>query len=195
MTSGPFVVAEYRRSQYVRLRRNPHYAGKDSTGNGLPYASGVRLDILENTEQEIRLLQRGDLDLIDSLPPDYFELLRKRAPALVRDLGPSLNTEQMWFNQSPASPLPAWEKTWFQSRAFRVAVSQAIHRADLARIAYLGHATPAWSFISPANWLWYNAAFPLRRVMSRRRKLRWPARPSGCMERADRRRAIREFSI
>ena len=156
VTSGPFVVAEYRRSQYVRLRRNPHYAGKDSTGNGLPYASGVRLDILENTEQEIRLLQRGDLDLIDSLPPDYFELLRKRAPALVRDLGPSLNTEQMWFNQSPASPLPAWEKTWFQSRAFRVAVSQAIHRADLARIAYLGHATPAWSFISPANSLWYN---------------------------------------
>ncbi len=156
VTSGPFVVAEYRRSQYVRLRRNPHYAGKDSTGNGLPYASGVQLDILENTEQEIRLLQRGDLDLIDSLPPDYFELLRKRAPALVRDLGPSLNTEQMWFNQSPASPLPAWEKTWFQSRAFRVAVSQAIHRADLARIAYLGHATPAWSFISPANSLWYN---------------------------------------
>ena len=156
VTSGPFVVADYRRSQYVRLRRNPHYAGKDSAGNPLPYASGVRLDILENTEQEIRLLQRGDLDLIDSLPPDYFELLRKRAPALVRDLGASLNTEQMWFNESPASPLPAWEKAWFQNRAFRVAVSQAIHRADLARIAYLGHATPAWSFISPANSLWYN---------------------------------------
>lgn len=156
VTSGPFVVADYRRSQYVRLRRNPHYAGKDSAGHSLPYASGVRLDILENTEQEIRLLQRGDLDLIDSLPPDYFELLRKRAPALVRDLGASLNTEQMWFNQSPASPLPAWEKAWFQNRAFRVAVSQAIHRADLARIAYLGHATAAYSFISPANSLWYN---------------------------------------
>src|SRR5580658_7889705 len=25
ITSGPFVVAEYRRSQYVRLRRNPYY--------------------------------------------------------------------------------------------------------------------------------------------------------------------------
>ena len=69
----------------------------------------------------------------------------------MRDLGPSLNTEQMWFNQSPASPLPAWEKSWFQQRAFRVAVSQAIHRDDLARIAYQGHATPAYSFISPAN--------------------------------------------
>jgi peptide/nickel transport system substrate-binding protein len=156
VTSGPFFVADYRRSQYVRLRRNPHYEGKDSAGNPLPYATGVRLDILENMEQQIRLLERGDYDLIDSLPPDYFELLRKREPAMVRDLGPSLNTEQMWFNQGSGSPLPAWEKAWFESRGFRVAVSQAIHRSDLARIAYLGHATPAWSFISPANALWYN---------------------------------------
>ena len=156
VTSGPFYLADYRRSQYVLLRRNAHYAQRDAAGHALPYASGIRLDILENTEQQIRLLLRGEYDLIDSLPPDYFELLQKRAPAMVRDLGPSLNTEQMWFNQSPSSPLPGWERAWFQNRAFRVAVSQAIHRSDLARIAYLGHATPAYSFISPANALWYN---------------------------------------
>jgi peptide/nickel transport system substrate-binding protein len=156
VTSGPFVVADYRRSQYVLLRRNPHYALRDASGQAFPYATGIRLDILENMEQQIRLVQRGDYDLIDSLPPDYFEFLRRRAPAMVRDLGPSLNTEQMWFNQSPAAPLPAWEKAWFQNRAFRVAVSQAIHRSDLARVAYLGHATPAYSFISPANTLWYD---------------------------------------
>ncbi len=156
ITSGPFVVADYRRSQFVRLRRNPYYYERDSAGASLPYATGVRLDILNNTEQETRLFLRGEYDLIDHLPPDYFELLRKQAGSTVRDLGPSLNTEQMWFNQSPVSPLPAWEKAWFQNRAFRVAVSQAIHRDDLARIAYLGHATPAYSFISPANRLWYN---------------------------------------
>jgi peptide/nickel transport system substrate-binding protein len=83
-------------------------------------------------------------------------MLSKQAGSMARDLGPSLNTEQMWFNQSPASPLPAWEREWFQDRAFRVAVSQAIRRDDLARIAYLGHATPAYSFISPSNSLWYN---------------------------------------
>jgi peptide/nickel transport system substrate-binding protein len=158
VTSGPFFLDEYRRSQYVRLRRNPHYALRDASGQALPYASGIRLDIQENMEQQIRLLQRGEYDLIDTLPPDYFELLRKRSPGMVRDLGPSLNTEQMWFNQSPASPLPDWEKTWFENRAFRIAVSQAIHRSDLVRIAYLGHATLAYSFISPANSLWYNRA-------------------------------------
>jgi peptide/nickel transport system substrate-binding protein len=154
VTAGPFVVSDYRRSQYVRLVRNTHY--QSASGAALPYATGVRLDILENPEQELRLFGRGEYDLIDSLPPDYFELLKKRAPASVRDLGASLNTEQIWFNESSAAPIPAWEKSWFQSRAFRVAVSQAIHRADLARIAYLGHATPAYSFISPANAEWYN---------------------------------------
>ncbi|HEX4065299.1 MAG TPA: ABC transporter substrate-binding protein [Acidobacteriaceae bacterium] len=156
VTSGPFVIVDYRRSLYVRLRRNRHYAGRDTGGHALPYSAGIRLDIVESMEQQVRLLLRGEYDLIDSIPPDYFELLRKRDPAMVRDLGPSLNTEQLWFNQAPASPLPAWEKTWFESRAFRVAISQAIHRSDLARIAYLGHATPAYSFISPANVVWYN---------------------------------------
>jgi peptide/nickel transport system substrate-binding protein len=154
VTAGPFVVADYRRSQYVRLSRNPHYHGV-ATG-ARAYAAGVRLDILENPEQEIRLFERGEYDLIDDLQPDYFELLRRRDPSAARDLGPSLNTEQLWFNQSPGSPLPAWEKAWFQSRTFRVAVSQAIHRADLARIAYLGHATPAYTFVSPANSSWYD---------------------------------------
>lgn len=154
VTAGPFVVADYRRSQYVRLRRNVYYHG---AATGAPaYATGVRLDILENPEQEIRLFARGEYDLIGDLQPDYFELLRRRDPAAARDLGPSLNTEQMWFNQSPSSPLPAWEKSWFANRAFRVAVSQAIHRADLARIAYMGHATPAYTFISPANSAWYD---------------------------------------
>jgi peptide/nickel transport system substrate-binding protein len=158
VTSGPFFVADYQRSQYVRLRRNPYYALRDADGTALPRASGVRLDIVENPEQQIRLFQRGESDLIDRLPPDAYELLRQKAPATVRDLGPSLNTEQMWFNQAPASPLPAWEKSWFQNQAFRVAVSQAIHRDDLARVVYLGHATPAYSFISPANSAWYSHA-------------------------------------
>lgn len=158
VTSGPFFVAEYQRSQFVRLRKNPYYGLRDASGATLPRASGLLLEIVENPEERIRLFERGATDLIDQLPPDYYEMLRRRDPGSVRDLGPSLNTEQMWFNQAPASPLPAWEKAWFQNQAFRAAVSQAIHRDDLARVVYLGHATPAYSFISPANSAWYNHA-------------------------------------
>jgi peptide/nickel transport system substrate-binding protein len=156
ITSGPYFVSEYKRSQYLRLSRNPHYTDRSGNSGTLPYTSRVRLDFLNNQEQEVRLFLRGDYDFIDDLPPDYFDFLSHKAPASVRDLGPSLNTEQMWFNQSPASPLPEWEKAWFQNQTFRQAVSVAIDRADLARLAYEGHATAAYSFISPANTIWYN---------------------------------------
>jgi peptide/nickel transport system substrate-binding protein len=156
ITSGPFTVASYMRGQYVRLRRNPYYWRHDAAGVQLPYATGVRLDILNNREQEISLFLRGEYDLIDRLAPEYFSVVAQRAPQAVHDLGPSLNTEQLWFNQSSGAPLPEYEKTWFQSRGFRVAVSEAIHRADLARIAYDGHATPAFGLISPANRVWHN---------------------------------------
>ena len=163
VTAGAFVVSDYRRSQFVRLRRNPHYMGRDNAGAVLPYATGLRLDVQANPEQVIRLFDRGEYDLINNIPPDYFELLKQKTPTAVRDLGPSLNTEQIWFNQVPGAPLPAWEKAWFQSQAFRVAVSRAIHREDLARVAYQGHATPAYSFISPANSVWYNHALSVPR--------------------------------
>ena len=156
VTAGPFILAEYKRGQYLRLRRNPNYWKRDAKGTPLPYASGIRLDVLNNREQEISLFERGEYDLIDGLSPEYFGLLAGKAPQAVRDLGPSLNTEQLWFNQSSMAALPEFEKAWFQSQGFRVAVSEAIHRADLARIAFDGHATPAFSFISPANKLWHN---------------------------------------
>ena len=156
VTSGPFTVADYKRGQYVLLGRNANYWRHDAAGVKLPYLTGIRLDVLNNREKEISLFQRGEYDLIDGLPPDYFGLLQKKNPGAVLDLGPSLNTEEMWFNQAASAPLPDYEKVWFQNRAFRVAVSQAIHRADLARIAYDGHATPAYGFVSPANRAWHN---------------------------------------
>ena len=157
ITAGSFVVAEYKRGQYIRLDRNSYYWRHDDAGAALPYLPSLRLDILSNREQEQRRFVRGRYQLIDSLPAENYSLLARTSATSLHDLGPSLNTEQMWFNQAPSAPLPTWEKGWFQSRDFRVAVSQAIHRADLARIAYDGHATPANGFISPANTLWYNS--------------------------------------
>jgi peptide/nickel transport system substrate-binding protein len=156
VTSGPFTVSGYQRGQYIRLTRNPYYWRRDSAGLQLPYATGLRLDILNNREQEIALFLRGEYDLIDNLSPDYFAIVAQKSPQSVHDLGASLNTEQIWFNQSPAAPLPDFERAWFSNQGFRVAVSEAIHRGDLARIAFDGHATPAFGFISPANKIWHN---------------------------------------
>jgi peptide/nickel transport system substrate-binding protein len=156
VTAGPFVVALYKRGEFLVLRRNPYYWRHDQAGVQLPYLSSLHLDILSNREQDQLRFLRGQYQVMDSLPAENYNLLARANAQSVHDLGPSLNTEQMWFNQAADAPLPEWEKEWFQNRGFRLAVSQAIHRADLARIAYDGHATPANGFISPANLIWYN---------------------------------------
>ena len=153
---GPFYLADYKSGSYVLLKRNPNYWKRDSRGRHLPYFDSVRLDIQPNRDIEVMRLKRGEIDLINSLDPEYYDRLASTSSTAVRDAGPSLDSEQMWFNQVPGAPLPAYKLAWFQSRNFRRAVSQAINRDDIVRIVFHAHATPAVGPFSPANKLWFN---------------------------------------
>jgi peptide/nickel transport system substrate-binding protein len=154
---GPFVLARYAPGTELILERNPRYWKTDAAGRHLPYLDRIHLDIQQNREIELARFTRGELHLINSIDPEMFTRLGKQEPVLVRDAGPSLESEMMWFNQNPAAPLPDYEKAWFRSRNFRRAISAAINRADLCRIVYYGHAEPAAGPISPANRFWFDA--------------------------------------
>lgn len=98
ITSGSYVLAEYKRGQYVRLARNPHYWKRDASGGQLPYIASIRLDIIANPEQDQASFVHGQHLLLNNIPPEYFNLLARTEPHVVHDLGASLNTEQLWFN-------------------------------------------------------------------------------------------------
>jgi peptide/nickel transport system substrate-binding protein len=169
---GPYLVAEYKPGSEVLLSRNPNYWKVDSRGVRLPYIDRLRLEIQQNRDIELVRFRRGELDLINSLDADVFEDLARQMPHSVVDVGVSLESEMMWFNQAPSSPLPAYKQAWFKSTAFRLAVSEAINRPDICRIVYRGHARPAEGPISPANQFWFNAALkphPYDQSSSRRR--------------------------
>jgi len=153
---GPFALAEYKPGSYVLLKRNPYYWKKDAQGRKLPYLDSIRLDIQQNRDLELLRFKRGEIQLINSLDASYFENLAKEMPAAVRDIGPSLDSEQIWFNQAPSAPIPDYKKKWFRSTNFRLAVSEAINRDDLCRIVFSGHARPAVGPVSPANLFWLN---------------------------------------
>jgi peptide/nickel transport system substrate-binding protein len=153
---GPFMVADYKPGATVLLNRNPNYWKTDAQGRKLPYLDSIRLDIQPNRDVEMLRFKRGELDLINSLDSDYFDKLAATSPRLVHDAGPSLDSEQMWFNQVSKAPIPAYKRNWFRSVNFRRAVSEAINRDDLSRIVFRGHAQPALGPISPANKFWFN---------------------------------------
>ena len=151
---GPFVVADYKPGAYVLLKRNNNYWKTDATGRKLPYLDSVRLDIQQNRDLEILRFQRGEIQLINSLDSEYFDRLASQSREAVYDAGASLDSEEMWFNQAPTSPIPDYKKQWFQSTNFRRAISTAINRDDIVRLVFNGHATPALGPVSPANHFW-----------------------------------------
>lgn len=157
---GPFYVAEYSVGSYVLLRRNPNYWKRDQNGRPLPYLDSIRLDIQRNRDIELLRFRRGEIHLINTLDAEYFDRLQKEMSGAARDAGPGLDSEQMWFNQMSAAPLPEYKKNWFRMTEFRRAVSMAINRADICRIVFGGHARPAYGPVSPANRFWFNSALP-----------------------------------
>jgi peptide/nickel transport system substrate-binding protein len=154
---GPFVLQEHKSGQYVLLKQNPYYWKTGAGGEKLPYLNSIRLEIVENRETELLRFRRGELDLVDKLEPEAFERLSKDQHWGARNLGPSLDTEFLWFNQNPNAPIPAYKKKWFQSRLFRQAISAASNRDDIVRLVYRGYAHPAAGFISPANKFWFDS--------------------------------------
>lgn len=160
--AGPFVLGERRPGVSIRLPRNPHYWKRDESGRPLPYLAAVQLDIVQNRDLEYLRFGRGELHLINSVEAELYDRLRKQAPGQAKDGGPSLDFEQMWFNQARRSPLAAHKKSWFQSAEFRRAVSMAIRKQDLARVVFRGLAHPANGPVSPANrrWRWESPGAP-----------------------------------
>ena len=154
---GPFMVADYKPGATVLLKRNPNYWKKDAQGRALPYLDSIQLDVQSNRDIEMLRFKRGELDLINSLDSEYYDKLASASPALVHDAGPSLDSEQMWFNQVATAPIPDYKRKWFRSTNFRRAVSQAINREDLSRVVFNGHARPAVGPVSPANKFWFNS--------------------------------------
>jgi len=154
---GPFMVAEYKPGTSVLLTRNPNYWKMDSQGRRLPYLDSVRLDVQSNRDIELLHFRRGELDLINSLDSEYFDRLASASPNLVHDAGPSLDSEQMWFNEVANAPIPEYKRNWFRSTNFRIAIAHAINYQDLCRVVFNGHAQPAAGPVSPANKFWFNA--------------------------------------
>ena len=154
---GPFVVADYKPGATVLLKKNPNYWKTDEQGRKLPYLDSIQLDIQPNRDVEMLRFKRGEIDLINTLDSEYFDKLESTSPQVAHDAGPSLDSEQMWFNEVAKSPLPGYKKNWFRSAAFRRAISEAINRDDMAKMVFRGHAQAAIGPVSPANKFWFNA--------------------------------------
>lgn len=159
---GPFRLTSYRPGQDVTLTRNPYYWQTDDAGQRLPYLDEIVLQFVASEDAQVVRFQAGETDLIERLSPSNFRQLERASDGSryrLQDLGPGLSFAFLVFNLNPPTTPDgdlARRQSWFSQIAFRRAVSAAIDRRAVVRLAYSNRATPLWSSVSPGNQLWYH---------------------------------------
>ncbi len=162
---GPFRLKEFQQGIKVVLERNPYYWKKDRSGQKLPYLDAITFLIVSNLHSQALRFQQGELDIASfpSLNSENYAMLR-HAPRnyTLRDLGPGLMMNYLWFNlnrglNSAGDPHVDPEKlAIFETPAFRLAVSHALDRKGLARAVYLGLGVPQYGPVSTGNKIWHH---------------------------------------
>jgi peptide/nickel transport system substrate-binding protein len=164
---GPYRLKEYVAGQRLVLERNPYYWKTDSAKRRLPYIDELVFLFTGNEDAQVIRFQSGDSDVLSRASADNFAVLARDQAAnrfQLKDLGPSLEYNFLFFNQNDLSgknlPQVAAKQQWFGDLGFRRAVSRAIDREGIARLVYRGRAVPLWGNVSPGNRQWINTSLP-----------------------------------
>lgn len=162
---GPFRVKEYVPGERITLIRNPNYWKSDLRGGRLPYLDEVVALFTGNADSETMRFQSGEIDIINRLSATNFDVLEKHQREKgfrLYDAGPGLEYGFLFFNLNDlaTNSAVARRQTWFHQINFRKAVSAAIDREAIVRLAYRGRASPLSGHVTPGNRLWVNRDIP-----------------------------------
>lgn len=143
--NGPYRLKQYVNGERVVFERNPHFWRRDNQGQQQPLIDQIIWQINPSSETSLLQFRSGSLDMI-GVSPAFFSLLKReedRGNFTIYDGGQSLGTAFVTFNLNQASrdgkPLVDPVKSrWFNSVAFRQAVSYAIDRPTLINNTYQG---------------------------------------------------------
>ena len=141
--SGPYIVTEHQKGQFLRFKANPNYYG------GKPKVDEVVFRVFQNDDSLAQALRRGEIDFADDLGANVFKSLEGVDGVTTRDAAYS-GFNEIAFNTGAAlddgTPIGDGHPA-LKDPKLRVALSYAVDKAALAERVYGGHATPGDSFI------------------------------------------------
>lgn len=169
VTSGPWRLKTFKQNEITVLERNPYWFEVDERGGRLPYLDELVFTIVPDQTTNALKFQAGELDALDQVNNEDYQALeegQKRGGYTLYDLGPSINTNILWFNLNPvreARPgkrvgepqVGAMKYAWFREPAFRRAVAKAIDPEAIIKGPFFGEGVRVWSNATPGNVDWY----------------------------------------
>jgi peptide/nickel transport system substrate-binding protein len=137
--TGPFRFVRWTRDQELVLAAFDHWRGRPQLDHLIfvPVVEGaVRAEQLE----------RGEVHLVDDLPPSEFAALAERPDLVVqRQLGMNVGYLTMQTEKPPLNLLKV-----------REAIALAIDKRRLIDVAYSGQGQAAVSILPPSMWAWHD---------------------------------------
>ncbi len=153
--NGPYQVTNYTPGERVIFERNPYYWRQGKSGEPQPYIEQLVWQIIGSTDNALLQFRSGGLDLVN-VSPEFFSLLKRqeeRGNFEIYNGGPSMGTNFIAFNLNQGSrdgkPLvDPVRSAWFNTVAFRQAVSYGIDRQTMVNNIFQGLGEPQTSPIS-----------------------------------------------
>lgn len=93
--SGAYMLQRWQKGQQLVLVPNPHFSGNK------PAFKRVSVKIISESSARRLQLEKGDLDIADSLPVDQFAALKKQGDVAVYDY-PALRVTYLYLNNGKA---------------------------------------------------------------------------------------------
>ena len=132
--NGPFVLAEWRTNEIIKVVKNPHYW--DAANVRL---HGINFHPIESADTEERAFRAGQLHVTSTLPIEKIDRYRQDAPDVLR-VTPFLTTYFYRFNTA-RHPL--------DDVRVRRALAMSIDRGELVRGVTRGGQLPAFGLVPP----------------------------------------------
>ncbi len=156
--TGPYKIEEYRPAEWIILEKNDRYWKKDAQGTSLPHIRRIVFLVIADANMAVLKFKTGEIDIISVRGQDYplLEPFQKQLNFSIYNLGPSMGSEFITFNQNADSPVAPHKKAWFRNVCFRQAVAHMIDKESVAKNVYGGFAIPQDGPLNVSSGFFYN---------------------------------------
>ena len=140
--TGPFMLAEFKQNEMIRLVRNPNYWKKDR-----PYLDAIEMPIMTSRATAMLAFQARKLDMTFPLEvtPPILRDIKKEVPTAVCAFGPMNVNSNLIVNR---------EKPPFDNPEIRKAMALAIDRKAFVDILFEGKAEIGGSLLPAPAGVW-----------------------------------------
>lgn len=147
VSGGPFMMTSYTQNQIAMFTRNPNWWGAKK-----PHIDGFGFQMFANEDAMVTALKTNQVDMIgESTPPTAVDTLKAAGMDVLT--APSLTTMTFIINTNPKKK----QHLELLNPKVREALEYAIDRQTIVNTAWLGHAQPGSTLLTPASG-WQNTA-------------------------------------